>query len=135
MTEKIPEKIQKIEFRIKTCDKWRSASDNTVKLYVGDHVWELDHPFCDDFEKGKSDTFELEVPTGMDSTWFHYLCLKKEGDIIGDRWCLHAVQLKINDKVVYQNDEIEAWFEGGKTSWCAPDFNYGQDIPVSPDFD
>ena len=128
--------IHKMKLIFTTGKKWGSSTDDPVKLYIGEHEWNLDNPFCDDFEKGKIDTFELEIPDGLTSDWFQYFCLRKDRAIGGDKWLLSNVKLEINDRLIYNSGELEIWFEDGKTSWCAADFVYGKCRGnISPDFD
>jgi hypothetical protein len=121
---------------ITTANERKSGTDDPIKLYIGEHSWELDHPFCDDFEKGRTDEFELDIPEGFTSDWFQYLCLKKERDIKSDKWKLQRIVVEINDRVIYDSDDIDFWFKEGQSTWCARDFNYGKCRGnVSPDFD
>ncbi len=134
--EDMCEIINKMKVTITTADERGSGTDDPIKLYVGEHTWELDHPFCDDFEKGKTDSFDLDIPEGLTSDWFQYFCIKKEYDIRSDKWQLRRVILEINDRVIYDSGEMEFWFESGKSTWCAKDFFYGKCRGnVSPDFD
>ncbi|MFW9922264.1 MAG: PLAT/LH2 domain-containing protein [Candidatus Thorarchaeota archaeon] len=127
--------INSMKLIITTGKKWGSATDDPVKLYIGEHNWKLENPFCDLFEKGKTDTFELDIPKGLTSDWFQYFCLKKDGHIHGDKWLLNRVVLEINDRQIYDSGDISVWFEGGKVSWCARDFYYGKCRGnISPDF-
>ena len=136
MSEEQCEIVNKIKLTLKTGKKWGSATDDPVKLYIGDHIWELDNPFCDDFEKGKTDVFDLDIPEGLTSDWFQYFCLKKEQPLTGDKWLLTGLKVEINDRVIYDSGEIEIWFKGDRTSWCVSDFYYGKCRGnVSPDFD
>ena len=120
------EKIEKIVIEITTCEERKSATDNPVELYVGGHKWQLDIPKHDEFEKGKTDVFELDVPAGMDSSDFRYLCLRKKTYSKDDDWCIAKIKLIINDNIVYEQDSLDAWLKEDKTSWCAPGFSYGQ---------
>ncbi|NPD90562.1 MAG: hypothetical protein HGN29_17765 [Asgard group archaeon] len=121
------DKIEKITLEIETCSKWHSSTDDPIELYIGDHEWILDKPQTNEFERGQKDTFNLEVPSGIDPSWFNYLCLRKHvGAIRGDDWCLKAIKLEINDKIVYEKDNINVWLKGNKKHWCAPGFTYGQ---------
>ena len=119
------EKIEKIVIEITTCKDRRSDTDNPVELYVGGHTWELDIQKHDEFEKGKTDVFELNVPANFDSSNFRYLCLKKKIRSKDDDWCIEKIKLIVNDKVVYEKSSLHAWLKHDKTSWCAPDFTYG----------
>ncbi|MBN1331237.1 MAG: hypothetical protein JXA54_17345 [Candidatus Heimdallarchaeota archaeon] len=127
--------INQMKVTITTSNKRGSGTDDPIKLYVGDYAWDLDHPFCDDFEKGRTDEFELDIPKGMTSDWFQYFCLKKEHTIRSDNWILSRVVVEINNRIIYDTGEIEFNFSGGKNTWCARDFFYGKCRGnVSPDF-
>ncbi len=119
------EEIKKIVIEITTCKERRSDTDNPVELYVGGHTWELDISKHDEFEKGKTDVFTLDVPAGLNSNDFRYLCLRKKSRSKEDDWCIEKIKLIINDTVVYEKGSLKAWLKYDKTSWCAPDFSYG----------
>jgi hypothetical protein len=126
MTEEY-EKITKIVLELTTCKKFRGSTDDPIVLYIGSYSWDLDRPHHDDFERGEIDTFDLEIPVGMDSSWFQYLCLRKKAPTTKeDDWCLEKIKLTINDNVVYEFGPEEIWLKHDKTSWCAPGFSYGK---------
>jgi hypothetical protein len=121
------EDIESIKVIIKTARKWRCDTDDPVEIYVGGHTWELDNPQQDDFERGQIDTFDLEVPVGMDASWFRYFCIRKRSHISkDDNWCIEDVKVIINGDVVYEKEDVNVWLEKEKNSWCAPGFDYGQ---------
>lgn len=121
------EDIKKIVVEITTCSDRRSDTNNTVELYIGGHEWELDLPYVDDFERGKTDVFDLDIPDGLNSSGFRFFCLKKSSHSgRDDDWCIQKVKLTINDKVVYEKDNIHTWLKDNTQTWCAPDFSYGQ---------
>jgi hypothetical protein len=135
-TEDVCEIISKMKIKVTTAKDRKSGTDDPIKLYIGEHDWELDHPFCDDFEKGRTDEFDLDIPDGFTSDWFQFLCLKKERDIQSDNWKLQRIVVEINDRVIYDSGDIEFWFKAGQNTWCARDFSYGKCRGnVSPDFD
>lgn len=127
--------IHKMKVTVTTDNKRGSGTDDPIKLYVGEHTWDLDHPFCDDFEKGRTDDFDLDIPEGLTSDWFQYFCIKKEHIVHANKWILNKIVLEINDRVIYDSGEINFAFEGGQATWCAKDFFYGKCRGnVSPDF-
>jgi len=127
MTANKYEPIQEIILEITTGSKRKDATDDAVILDIGGHSWELDLPKYDDFERGKTDHYELAVPEGMDSSWFRFLCFKKKGDLQrDDEWLLAKVKLTINSKVVYEKDNLNALLKVDRNRWCAPDFSYGK---------
>ncbi|NHJ05145.1 MAG: hypothetical protein EAX90_09990 [Candidatus Heimdallarchaeota archaeon] len=121
------EKIEKIVVEITTCSDRKSDTNDAIILYVGGHEWALDLPYYDDFEKGKTDVFDLDIPEGMNSSQIRYFCLKKKSHTNkDDDWCLSKIKVTINDKVIYERDKIHHWLKDNELSWCAPDFTYGQ---------
>ena len=66
--------VSKMKLTLTTGKKWGSSTDDPVKVFIGEHSWELTHPYCDDFEKGKTDVFNLDIPEGLTSDWFQYFC-------------------------------------------------------------
>jgi len=127
MTESKYEQINQIILEITTGGKRKNATDDAVTLDIGGHSWELDLPKHDDFERGQTDRYELEVPKGMDASWFRFLCFKKKGDLSrDDDWLIEKVKLTINGKVVYEKDNLNALLKVDQNRWCAPDFSFGK---------
>lgn len=121
------EKITEVELEITTGKKRKNATNDPVEILIGEHGWELDLPDHDDFEKGKTDVYKLEVPDDMDSSWFRYLCLRKKSNIYkDDDWVFVKLKLTINGKVVYEKDNLNAVLKASQERWCAPDFTYGK---------
>jgi len=128
--------ISKMRVTVTTANERKSGTDDPIKLYIGEYTWDLNHPFCDDFEKGRTDVFDLDIPKNFTSDWFQYFCLKKGRDIGHDKWQLRRIVLEINDRVIYDSGDIDIWFDKGKSTWCAKDFFYGKCRGnVSPDFE
>ncbi|NHJ85037.1 MAG: hypothetical protein FK734_06215 [Asgard group archaeon] len=127
MTDTKYEKTESIVIELTTGTSRKSATDDPIELYIGSHDWLLHKPKYDDFEKGKTDVYELDVPAGMDSSWFRYLCFRKKTKSgKDDSWQLMKIKLIINGKVVYEKDKLDAWLVGAKSSYCAPGFSYGR---------
>jgi len=120
------EKINKIVVEITTGSERQSSTDDEVQLTIGSHKWLLDLPQYDDFEKGKKDIFELDVPPGMDASWFRFFCLIKKARGKDDNWHLVKLTVKINDNVVYEKAGFNVWLKADNPRWCAPGFNYGK---------
>ena len=73
-----------------------------------------------------TDIYELDVPQGLDSSWFRFFCLDKKNRGRDDDWNLVKLVVKINDKIVYEKSDLDVWINAAHPSWCAPGFNYGQ---------
>ena len=120
------EKINKIVIEITTGSERQSSTDDEVQLTIGSHKWLLDLPQYDDFEKGRTDVFELDVPNGMDASWFRFFCLVKKTRAKDDNWQIVKLIVKINDNIVYEKAGLNAWLKTDNPRWCAPGFNYGK---------
>lgn len=121
------EKINKIVVELTTGKKRQSSTYDHIELSIGSHKWLLDKPHHHDFEKGKTDIYELDVPEGMDASWFRYFCLiKKTISGGGDDWQLVKLVVKINDNIVYERYDLDVWLKDDKLDWCAPGFDYGR---------
>ncbi|NHJ39148.1 MAG: hypothetical protein FK731_03885 [Asgard group archaeon] len=121
------EKIEKIVIEITTGKKPGSSTDDEIQLNIGSHKWILDKPKHNDFEKGKTDVFELDVPPGMDSSWFRFLCFEKKVRFgRDDPWLLDKIILKVNDQIVFERANINIWIKADNKRWCAPTFSYGK---------
>lgn len=123
---KVYEKIKKITIEITTGDKPGSSTDDEIQLNIGSHKWILDKPNYDDFERGKTDIYELDVPAGMDASWFRFLCFQKKHAGKENPWLLDKITLKINDQLIYEKENLGVWLKADKPRWCAPDFSYGK---------
>ena len=121
------EKIESITITITTGNTKKSATDDSVMLQIGGHKWQIDKPNYDDFEKGKTDSYDLEIPEGMDSSWFRFLCFQKK-NLTGksDDWEMEKVVLMVNGNIVYEKAGLKAWLTFDKPRYCAPGFNYGK---------
>jgi hypothetical protein len=125
MTEKY-EKIHKIALEITTGKKRTSGTDDEITLFIGGYKWILDNPKHDDFEKGRRGIYELDVPDGMDSSWFRFLCFQKKSRGRDDPWQIEKITLKVNDQLVYEKEGLKVWLKADAPRWCAPGFTYGR---------
>lgn len=126
MSTKTPEKIKSVSITIRTQQKrFEPKKVTSVEFYIGKHRWRLANAKSEELDKGHQGVFELEVPAEMTADWFRYLCLKRV-ESKGDIWTLTEVKLTINDKVVYHKANADIKLKADTTSWCAPDFTFGQ---------
>ncbi|MFW9923633.1 MAG: hypothetical protein ACFFDW_10155 [Candidatus Thorarchaeota archaeon] len=126
MSKATPEKIEKISITLRTEQKrFAPKKETSVEFYIGKHRWRLANAKPEDIDKGHQGVFDLVVPPGMTSDWFRYLCLKRV-ESKGDVWTLKEIKLTINDKVIYHKANADVKLKADTSSWCAPDFTYGQ---------
>lgn len=120
-------KIKTIILEITTGKKSRSGTNDLISLQIGGHQWILDKPRYDDFERGKTDIYELDVPPGMDASWFRFLCFQKKIQSgKDDDWQIEKIVLTINGKVVYEKANLDIWMKADRPRWCAHEFTYGK---------
>ncbi len=155
------EPVESIEVEVKTGnDRW-AGTDDTVYLRLGPGMKvPLDKRFSDDFERGDHDNYvapidDLVAPGIRDTSTenialapinsaaqhslrvgdIEQITIEKSGDGIAGSWELGGIKVRVNNEVVYNNQNINRWIGDGHLRWTAPDFKYrnprGSKIPVS----
>ena len=72
-------KVKTLAVKVTTRDLRGAGTDNAVYFDVGPWSWRLNQPWRNDFERGHTDTFELEVPSGFALDDVVWLRLHKKG--------------------------------------------------------
>jgi hypothetical protein len=111
--------IQKLKVVVKTMDDFGASTDEAVWFSLGpSYEWALATPGKVAFKNGASDTFNLP-PQGLRIEDIKFIKLRKSH---GDDWYLRGLEVWINGKPYYRNEEINLWMEGGQNEWTAPGF-------------
>ena len=108
-----PVSVQSLAVQITTRDLRGAGTDNAVYFDVGPWAWRLNKKWRNDFERGHTDTFPLEVPTGFDLRDIVWLRLHKKGlfSVTGTRdgftgaWRPERIALLVNG-VEYASAEV-----------------------------
>jgi hypothetical protein len=133
------EPVESIEVEVRTGDVRFAGTDDDVHLRLGNNLrFPLDKRLYDDFERGDRDTYSVPiddaVKAGMRVGDITQVQLEKSRDRLAGGWRLGGVRLRVNGRVVYDNQRVDRWLEKNRREWRAPDFvpraPRGQKIPV-----
>lgn len=112
-----PRAIEKLKVIVRTGDDFGASTDEAVWFSLGpSYEWTLATPGRQPFKNGASDTFQLP-PQGLRVDDIKYIRLRKSQ---GDDWLLRGIEVWIDGRPYYRNDEINLWLEGSRDSWSAP---------------
>ena len=132
--------IKKLTVEITTGDVTFAGTDDPVQLNIGGHSFQLDNPNRDDFERNRTDTFELELPgPGLDLTVLSQLepmlsIVKLQDSFFGGGWNLRGVKISDqNANTIYSNSTISKWLSGSPDNiWSASATDAGWTLPQPP---
>lgn len=110
--------INSLSVDVHTADVWWAGTDDDVMLTLARNDWNLDNPGRDDFERGNTDTFDLDPGTGLRVADAREIRITKSPDGFSGGWRLQGITLKINGSQVYNNQSINKWLEGNDRSWA-----------------
>jgi hypothetical protein len=121
-----PATVQTLAVQITTRDVRGAGTDNAVYFDVGPWAWRLNKSWRNDFERGHTDTFNLEVPAGFDLNDIVWLRLHKKGlfGVTGTRdgfagaWHPEQIALLVNG-VEYARAEIKQPLNSRYWFWTA----------------
>jgi hypothetical protein len=109
--------IQKLKVIVRTADDFGASTDSSVWFSLGpSYEWTLDTPGKRPFKNGASDVFTLPAQ-GLRVEDIKWLRLRKSS---GDDWLLQGIEVWIDGKPYYRNEDINLWMEGDKNEWTAP---------------
>jgi CARDB protein/PLAT/LH2 domain-containing protein len=133
------EPVESMEVEVKTADVRLAGTDDDVYLRVGPNLrFPLDKRLYDDFERGDRDTYSVPIDeavrNGLRVGDITRVQIEKSRDGLGGGWRLGGVKLRVNGRVLYNNQRVDRWLEDDHRSWRAPNFvrqaPRGTKIPV-----
>lgn len=102
---------------VSTADVTWGGTDDDVTLYLAGRSWDLDNEGHDDFERGNTDTFDLDPGTGLYQSSIGQLRLHKSPDGVAGGWKLKGLRIEIDGSTVYNNQGINKWLEDSDRDW------------------
>lgn len=133
------EPVESVEVEVRTADVSSAGTDDDVSLRLGaDLRFPLDKRLYDDFERGDRDTYSVPIDDavrdGMRVGDIRGVVIEKSRDGLSGGWRLGGVTLRVNGRVIYQNQRINQWLENNRRTWTASNFSRtaprGPKIPV-----
>jgi hypothetical protein len=98
----------------------------TCFLRLGRHRFPLDKRAYDDFERGDRDTYSVPIDDavrdGMRVGDITQVALEKSRDRLAGGWRLGGMTLRVNGRVLHQDQNINRWLEKNQRTWTATRF-------------
>ena len=120
--------VKNLAVRITTRDLRGAGTNNAVYFDVGPWSWRLNNRWRDDFERSRTDTFNLKVPEGFALSDIIWLRLHKKGllGVTGTRdgltgaWHPERITLLVNG-VECASEEVSEALNSRRWFWRKPD--------------
>lgn len=111
--------ISTLRVRITTADVNWAGTDDDVTITLAGRSWNLDNEDHDDFERGDTNSFDLDPGTGFHTGDIHSVRITKSPDGVAGGWKLKGVQVIANGATIYNNQGINKWLEDDDRAWAA----------------
>lgn len=111
--------INALKVEISTADVRWAGTDDDVTLTLAGRSWDLDNSSHDDFERGHTDSFDLDPGSGFYASDIHSVRIAKSSDGIAGGWKLKGVRILVNGAAIYNNQSINKWLEDDDRIWSA----------------
>lgn len=109
--------VNQLTVRVTTADVNNAGTDDKVTLRLAGRTWTLDNQGHDDFERGNTDTFELDPQTGFYVNDINTIRIEKASDGSYGGWRLGGIELVVNGTTVFNNQSIDRWLEDDDRTW------------------
>jgi len=109
--------ISTLAVKITTADVSWAGTDDDVTITLAGRSWNLDNENHDDFERGNTDTFNVDPGTGFYVGDIHSVRITKSPDGFAGGWKLKGVQVIANGNTIYNNQGINKWLEDDDRAW------------------
>ncbi|MFT3680931.1 MAG: PLAT/LH2 domain-containing protein [Ferruginibacter sp.] len=111
--------VNTLRVKITTADVSWAGTDDDIRFTIGGRSWNLDNPSKDDFERGNTDTFDLDPGTSFYVSDIHAVQVHKSPDGFSGGWKLKGVEIIVNGNTIYNNQSINRWLEDNNRDWSA----------------
>jgi hypothetical protein len=111
--------VNTLTVKISTADESWAGTDDDVSITLGGHTWDLDNSGHNDFERGNTDTFELDPKTGLHISDITSVRISKSSDGFAGGWKLKGVQIIVNGGSIFNNQGINKWLEDDDRIWSS----------------
>ena len=108
--------VNRLRVRVRTADVWWAGTDDDVTLTMGGRSWNLDNPWHNDFERGNTDTFDLDPGTGLTLAMLSSIRIHKSPDGLAGGWKLGGLEIIVNGSTVF-DQSINQWLEDDHRDW------------------
>jgi hypothetical protein len=109
--------VNSLRVEVTTGDIANGGTNDEVRLTLGGRSWILDNPGQDDFERGATNTFELDPGVGLYASTIGTIRIHKSPDGSYGGWRLGGVRILVNGQELYDNHQINKWLEDDDRDW------------------
>lgn len=109
--------VNTLRVKVTTKDEWWAGTDDDVTLTIAGRSFNLDNAWHNDFERGNTDTFDLDPGTGIRRSAITTVRIDKSPDGFAGGWKLNGVELIVNGATIFSNQGIDRWLEDNHRSW------------------
>jgi hypothetical protein len=137
--------VDRIIVEIKTKDALFAGTDDSIYLNFAGIERKLDTPNHDDFERGETDTYELDVSAAaLDFTIVRQIgeitIRKPSNSFFGGGWDFEGITLRVQfadphadpADPLYVNASVDVELDGGNRSWTSSLSDVGWNFPPEP---
>jgi hypothetical protein len=111
--------VSGLRVKITTGDVSWAGTDDDVTLTLSGRNWDLDNSGHNDFERGNTDSFDLDPGTGFYRSSINSVRISKSPDGIAGGWRLKGVEIIVNEVTIFNNQSINRWLEDDSRTWSA----------------
>lgn len=109
--------VNRLQVRVTTGDVMWAGTDDDVRIHLAERSWNLDNEGHDDFERGHTDTFNLDPGTGLYRSAIGQIRIHKSPDGLAGGWRLKGLRIDVNGTTIYNNQSINKWLEDDDRDW------------------
>ena len=109
--------VNRLRVEVTTADVTWAGTDDDVTLYLAGRSWDLDNEGHDDFERGHTDTFNLDPGTGFYQSAIGQIRIHKAHDGVAGGWKLKGLRIDVDGSTIYNNQGINKWLEDDDRDW------------------
>jgi hypothetical protein len=109
--------VNTLRVKISTADVGWAGTDDDVTLTLAGRSWDLDNSGHNDFERGHTDTFDLDPGTGFYRSSINSVRIHKSSDGVAGGWKLKGVQVIVNGDTIFNDQSINKWLEDDHRTW------------------
>lgn len=109
--------VNTLRVKVTTANVSWAGTDDSVTLFMGGRSWDLDNAGHNDFERGNTDTFDLDPGVGLYENMLSSLQIHKSPDGWFGGWKLKGLEIIVNGSSIYNNQSINKWLEDNDRDW------------------
>lgn len=109
--------VNRLQVKISTANVSWAGTDDDVTITMGGRSWNLDNPGRNDFERGHTDTFNLDPGTGLYRWMLSSIRVHKSPDGLAGGWKFKGLKILVNGSSIYNNQSINKWLENDHRDW------------------